>query len=70
MEKTCSQIDHVLIRRREQLSVLDVRGIDCEMDHCWVVAEFRERLLVSKLSAQTFGMKRFYLRKLNDVKVK
>jgi hypothetical protein len=35
-----------------------------------LVAKFGERLLVSKRAAQTFDMKRFDLRKLNDANVK
>jgi hypothetical protein len=42
----------------------------CDPDHCSVVARHRERLLVSKQATQKFDMQRFYLKKLNDSKVK
>jgi hypothetical protein len=49
--KTHNQIDHVLVDRRRQSSILDVqsfRGADCDMDHYLVAAKLRDRLLVSK----------------------
>ena len=48
---------HILIDRRWQSSVLDVRsfrGADCDTDHCLVMAKVRERLAVGKQAAQKF----------------
>jgi endonuclease/exonuclease/phosphatase family metal-dependent hydrolase len=48
---THNLIDHVLIDRRGQSSILDVRsfrGADCDTDHYLVVAEVRERLVLNK----------------------
>jgi hypothetical protein len=49
--KTCNEINHILIDRRGNSSVLDVRsvgGADCYTDHCLVVAKFTERLAVRR----------------------
>jgi exonuclease III len=71
--KTHNQIDHILIDRRRQPSVLDVRsfrGTDCNTDHYLVVEKVRERLAVSKRAAQKFYMERFNLNKLEEVEGK
>jgi hypothetical protein len=49
--KTHSQIDHVLVDRKQHASILDVpsfRAADCDTNCCLVVAKVRERLAVSK----------------------
>ena len=71
--KTHNQIDHILIDRRRQSSILDgrsFRGADCDTDHYLVVAKVRERLAVSKQVAQKLDGKRFNLMKLKDLEVK
>jgi hypothetical protein len=71
--KTHNQIDHILVDRRRHSNVLDVRSFrtaDCDGDHYLVVAKVRERLSVNKQRSQRFDMKRFDLKKLNDVEDK
>ena len=71
--KTRNQIDHILIDRRRQSSMLDVRGFrgaDCDTDHYLVVAKDRERLAVSKQTPQRLDGERFNLRKLKVLEVK
>jgi len=67
--KTHNQIDHILIERRWQTSVLDVRnfrGADCDTDQYLVIAKVRESTAVGKQAAQRFDRQRFNLRKLNE----
>ena len=68
--KTHSQIDHILIDRRRQSSILDIRslrGADCDTYHYPVVAKVTEKLAVSKQAAQKLDGERFNPRKLKDL---
>jgi len=49
--------------------VQSFRGTDCDTDHYLVVTKVRERLAVSKQSAQKFDVEIFNLRKLNELHV-
>jgi hypothetical protein len=72
-EKTHNQIDHILVDRRRNLNVLDVRSFraaDCDSDHCLVVAKVRVRLAGNKQRSHRLHMKRFNLKKLNEVEGK
>jgi hypothetical protein len=71
--KTHNQMEHILIDRRRQTSVLDVRsfrGADCYADHYLVVAKVKERLAVSKRTTQKFHTERFNSKKLDEVEGK
>ena len=46
------------------------RGAECDTDHCLVVAKVRERLAVSKLTAQKFDVEKFNIWKQNELEVR
>jgi hypothetical protein len=70
--KSHNQIDHILIDRQRQASVLvqSFKAADCENDHYLVVAKVRERLAVNKQRSHRFQRERINLKKLNMVKGK
>jgi len=71
--KTHNQIDHILIDRRWNSSMLyirSLRGADYNTDHYLVVPKVRERMAVSRQAAQKFDVDRFNLRKLNELEVR
>jgi hypothetical protein len=62
-----------LIDKRRHSNILDVRsfrGTDCDTDHCLVVAKLRERISISKRAREKYHLRRFDLRKLDNVDVK
>ena len=68
--KTHNQIDHILIDRRWDASILDVRsfrGADRDTDHCLVFAEVRE--ILEENNRHKFDVARFNLKKLRDLEV-
>jgi hypothetical protein len=71
--KTHNQIDHILVDRRRNSNVLDVRSFraaDRDTDHYLVAAKVRDRLAVRKHRPLRFHMERFNLKKLNEVEGK
>ena len=47
---THNQIDHILIDKQRQFSIIDIRlfrGVDCDTDDYLVIAKLRERLSVA-----------------------
>jgi len=44
-------------------------GVDCDTDHCLVVAKVRERLVVIKQASQKLDVERFILRKLSEMEI-
>jgi hypothetical protein len=71
--QTHNQIEHILIDRRWNSNILEVRsfrGADCDTEHYLVVAKVRERLAVRKQAAQKFHGEKFNLRKLDDLEVR
>jgi hypothetical protein len=71
--QTHNQINHVLIDRRLQSSILDVpsfRRADCDTNHYLVVAKIREKLAVSKRPVNRMDMDRFNDKKTNGGKLR
>jgi hypothetical protein len=71
--KTHKQIDHILIDRRRQSSILEYRsfrGADCDSEDYLVVAKVRESLAVGKRMVNKMEVDRFNLKQLNDEEVK
>ena len=57
-----NQIDHILIDKRRQSSIIDIRsfrGADCDTDHYLVIAKSRERLSVAKRVDQIVDVDRY-----------
>jgi hypothetical protein len=70
--KTHNQIDHVLIDRRWNSSLLNVRsfrGDDCDTGHCLVFAKVTERSAVIIRTSQKFDVEGFNFGKLRDLEV-
>jgi hypothetical protein len=66
---THNEIDLILIDRRWHSSILEVRsfrGADCDTDNYLVVAKVKERLAMSKRTAQKIDMERFNVKKLKE----
>ena len=66
---THKQIDHVLVDKRRQSSIIDdrsLRGTDCDTDHYLVVATIPERLSLKKEIKQHLVADRYNLNKLVD----
>ena len=64
-----NQIDLVLVDKRRQSSIIDIRslrGVDCDIDHCLVVAIIRERQSLKKGIKQHLVADRYNLNKLLD----
>jgi hypothetical protein len=67
--KTTNQIDHILIDKKWHSSIPDVRSFRAaDSDTAYLlVPKVRERLALSKQTAHRVRMKRFNLKKLNEV---
>ena len=71
--KTHKQIDNVSKDSRWHRSIRDIRslkGADCDTDHCLVFVKVRERLAVSKQTAQKFEVERFNFRKVSELEIR
>jgi hypothetical protein len=66
---THDQIDHFLVDKMRQSSIIDVRslrGADCDTDHYLMVATIRERLSLKKEIKQHLVADTYNLNKLGD----
>jgi hypothetical protein len=62
-----------LIEKKRHSIILDVQSFrvaHCDTDHYLVVAKVRERLTVSKQTAERIHIERFNLKILNDIEVR
>ena len=66
---THNQIDHVLVDKKSQLSIIDIcslRRVNCDTDHYLVVVTIRERLSLKKGIKQHLVADRYNFNKLVD----
>jgi hypothetical protein len=70
--KTHNQIDYIPVDKRRHSNVLvqSFGEADCDTDHYFVATKVRERLAVNKQRSHRFHMKRFSLKKINEVEGK
>ena len=73
MGRLTIRLNPYYIDSRGYSSILDVqssRGTDFDTNHCMVVANVRERLAVSKQSAQKFDVEKYNLKLPSELQVR